>query len=130
MHVSKKRALVAVLVSAAALTTAAVGAAGAQAGVTAPTVKAKVASHQAPDPTFATTEQQAAKGVVATAASKAALATVEARVRAYVTKNGTKYTFGTYSDPKTGRVVLDTDAPASVVASLTNLSTAKSAAGV
>ncbi|MFL6101576.1 MAG: hypothetical protein ACJ71T_16640 [Actinomycetales bacterium] len=130
MHVSKKRTLVAVLVSAAALTTAAAGAAGAQAGVTAPTAKAKVASHQAPDPTFAATERLAAKGVVATDASKAALATVEARVRAYVTKNGTKYAFGTYSDPKTGRVVLDTDAPASVVASLTNLSTAKSAAGV
>lgn len=130
MHVSKKRTLVAVLVTAAALTTAAAGAAGAQAGVTAPTAKAKVASHQAPDPAFATTERLAAKGVVATTASKAALATVEARVRAYVAKNGTTYTFATYADPKTGGVVMQSDAPASVVASLTNLTSTKSAAGI
>lgn len=130
MHVSKKRTLVAVLVTAAALTTAAAGATGAQAGVTAPTAKAKVASHQAPDPAFAATERLASKGVVATAASKAALATVEARVRAYVAKNGTKYTFATYADPKTGSVVMQSDAPATVVASLTNLASTKSAAGI
>lgn len=130
MHVSRKQTLVAVFATAAALMTAAAGAAGAQAGTTAATSKAKVAMHQLPDPTFAAKERAASAKVVSTTASKSALATVEARVRAYVAKNGTKYTFGTYSDPKTGNVVLDTDAPASVVASLTNLTSAKAAAGV
>jgi len=47
-----------------------------------------------------------------------------------VAKYGTKYTFGTYSDPATGAVVMDTNAPASVVASLTNLRSSKVTAGV
>lgn len=130
MHVSKKRAIVAVLATAAALGTAAIGTAGAQAGVTAPTAKAKISSHQLPDAAFAATERAAGKGVVSTAASKAALPTVEARVRAYVARYGTTYTFATYADPKTGNVVMQSDAPANVVASLTNLARTKSAAGV
>jgi hypothetical protein len=130
MHVSKQRTLVAVLATAAALTTAAVTAGGAQANAGATSGKTKVVTHQLPDPTFAAAERAAAKGVVSTAASKAALATVEARVRAYVAKNGTTYTFATYADPKTGNVVMQSDAPASVVASLTNLASTKSAAGI
>jgi hypothetical protein len=118
MRISKKRTLVAFIATAAAVT--ALGAAGGQAQAAAPS-KAKVnATRAEPDPTFAATERAASKGVVSTVASRGALATVEARVADYVTKNGTKYTFGTYSDPATGNVVLDTDAPASLVDQLTN----------
>jgi hypothetical protein len=130
MHISKKRALIAVVATSAAVMTAAAGAGNAQAGASALASKAKVVSHQLPDPTFAAKERAASKSVVSTTASRAALATIEARIRSYVAKNGTTYTFGTYSDAKTGNVVLDTDAPAGVVTSLTNLTSTKAAAGI
>ena len=32
-------------------------------------------------------------------------------MRSYVAKHGKKYTFGTYADATTGKIVIDTDAP-------------------
>ncbi|MEJ3747936.1 hypothetical protein WEI85_32185 [Actinomycetes bacterium KLBMP 9797] len=61
--------------------------------------------------------------VTASAAATAALATVQGRIADYVAKNGTGYTFGSYLDANTGKIVVETDAPASVVASLTTVST-------
>jgi hypothetical protein len=49
---------------------------------------------------------------------KASAASVSTRVTSYVKSKGTRYTFGTYADPATGKVVLETDAPASVTTSL------------
>ena len=110
MRISKKRTLVAFIATAAAVTALGVG--GGQAQAAAPS-KAKIEATRAePDLAFAAKERAASKGVVFTVASRGALATVEARIADYVTKNGTKYTFGTYSDPATGNVVVDTDAPA------------------
>jgi hypothetical protein len=60
----------------------------------------------------------------ATDAAKDALSKIQARVRNYVAKHGGKYTFGTYVDATTGKVVIDTNAPADVVSSLTATSTA------
>lgn len=46
-------------------------------------------------------------------------ATVQARIISYVRTHGTSHTFGAYADPATGRIVIETNAPADVVASLT-----------
>lgn len=62
-----------------------------------------------------------AASLTTTDASRQALAAVQARVRAYVAKHGTKYTFGTYADPVTGRIVMDTNAPSDLVSSLTSV---------
>lgn len=53
-------------------------------------------------------------------ASQDALTTIQSRVRNYVAKHGSQYTFGTYADATTGKVVIDTNAPADVVAALTS----------
>lgn len=55
-----------------------------------------------------------------TQASEDAVAALQARVRNYVARHGGKYTFGTYLDATTGKIVMDTNAPADVVASLTS----------
>ncbi|MFY1636649.1 hypothetical protein ACN27F_25795 [Solwaraspora sp. WMMB335] len=57
--------------------------------------------------------------VAASAAATATLATIQRRIANYVATHGTKYTFGSYLDATTGKIVVDTDAPADVVASLT-----------
>jgi hypothetical protein len=54
--------------------------------------------------------------------SRQALSALQARVRGYVAKHGTAYTFGTYADAS-GKVVMETNAPARVVASLTSTKT-------
>ncbi|MEJ3743627.1 hypothetical protein WEI85_10090 [Actinomycetes bacterium KLBMP 9797] len=70
-----------------------------------------------------------ARGTVAASpAASAALATIQGRIADYVAKNGTSYTFGSYLDATTGRIVLATDAPASLVTSLTTLSGVSTAA--
>ena len=43
---------------------------------------------------------------------------IQSRIVDYVKNNGTKYTFGTYADPTTGKVVVETDAPSDVVSAL------------
>jgi hypothetical protein len=55
------------------------------------------------------------------ASTTAALASVQSNIARYVTTHGTKYSFASYVDPATGRIVLDTDAPAGVVASVKSL---------
>src|SRR5690242_15945627 len=62
------------------------------------------------------------------AASAAALSAIQTRVADYVARNGTRYSFADYVDPATGQIVLETDAPAGVVGSLTNLSGVATAA--
>ena len=68
-----------------------------------------------------------ASGQASTGASQDALATINAKVRSYVAKHAGKYTFGTYADATTGQIVIDTNAPADVVASLTSAASGKAA---
>ncbi len=119
MRISNKRA-VALIATAAAVTALGVGSGQAQAAEAAKKDKLVASSAQA-DKSLLTKERAASKSVVSTTASRAALANVQTKVRAYVAEHGTKYTFGIYADPATGDVVLDTDAPSDVVASVTNL---------
>lgn len=65
---------------------------------------------------------------VTSAATQQALSTLQARVRSYVAAHGTTYTFGTYTDATTGKIVIDTDAPSTVVASLAAVSPAATSA--
>ena len=131
MRISKKTSLVACLTAAAAV--AALGASSMQAQAASANKDKTGTSHlKAALPDSASPDHKAAASlkVVSTPASKAAVATVQARVADYVAKHGTKYTFGTYADPATGAVVMDTNAPASLVAQLTNLSANKATASV
>jgi hypothetical protein len=68
-----------------------------------------------------------AAGLATSDASQKTLSTIQSRVRGYVAKHGTKYTFGTYADATTGKIVIDTDAPSKVVASLTSVASTSSA---
>jgi hypothetical protein len=43
---------------------------------------------------------------------------IQSRILGYVKAHGTKYSFGSYADPASGKAVIETDAPASVVSSL------------
>jgi hypothetical protein len=64
------------------------------------------------------------RGVSARAVSAAgneALAALQRRIAAHVASHGTAYTFGSYLDAVTGKIVLETNAPASVVSSLVQL---------
>jgi hypothetical protein len=129
MRISKKSSFVAFVATAAAL--AALGAGGGQAQASSPGAGDKPTTTNAKaDPAFLAKERAAGKRAVTSAASQTALSTVQTRVAAWVAKNGTRYTFGTYADPATGNVVVDTDAPAGVVASLTDLKSNKSLAGI
>jgi len=64
-------------------------------------------------------ERAASRTVVSTPASRAALASLQGDIARYLAENGTKYSFGSYADPATGDIVLDTDAPADVVGAVT-----------
>ncbi len=55
-------------------------------------------------------------------AARSALATIQARIARYVATHDANYMFGNYVDPDTGRIILNTDAPADLVSSLTDLS--------
>jgi hypothetical protein len=80
-----------------------------------PTGNAGVAADQAPD-------RSARGGASASPAATRALAAIQQRIANYVEKHGTKYTFATYLDSETGRLVLDSNAPESVMAGLTSMS--------
>ena len=112
MRILQKRTFVAMIATASAVTALAVG--SGQASAAEPTIKPR-ATKAVVDTMFAAKERAASKSVVSTEASRGALATVQARLEEFVAKNGTKFTFGAYSDPATGNVVLDTDAPGDVV---------------
>jgi hypothetical protein len=62
----------------------------------------------------------AGKKAAATVSPAVAMAssTIRSRIAGFVQTNGTKYSFGTYVHPTTGKVVVETDAPSDVVASL------------
>jgi hypothetical protein len=131
MHVSKKGAA---MLAATAVAVAGLAALGgpAQAQQADPKGKEQVSRTQ-PAPHANRPDRAAAN--VNLDASKEALSTIQSRVRSYVAKHGGKYTFGTYADATTGKIVIDTNAPADVVASLTSTSakgatTRGSAAGV
>jgi hypothetical protein len=70
-----------------------------------------------------------ASGKATTDATQRALSAVQSRVRNYVAKHGTTYTFGTYADAA-GQIVMDTNAPSDVVATLTSAGSTTSATGV
>lgn len=125
MRTSTKRTIVAVFAAAVAVTALGAGAQGAASGD-----KKLESSHGVADPAFLAKERAAARGVVATKASQAALTSVQTRIARYVATHGTKYTFGSWSDPATGNVVVDTNAPGSVLSSLTSLAGNKAFAGV
>ncbi|MFN8098427.1 MAG: hypothetical protein U0Q21_09090 [Dermatophilaceae bacterium] len=124
MHHSTKRAVLTGLTTAAALTTLTLGATGASGS----THGAK----PVPKPTAVDRSilaKEAGARVSTPANARAAQATIQPRIAAYVAKHGTTYSFGSYIDAKTGEFVLQTDAPASVVARLTDLRTTRAAAG-
>jgi hypothetical protein len=64
---------------------------------------------------------EGAAGATAARANPAAdlaLKAVQGRIANHVRTKGTKHTFGTYLDPASGKVVVETDAPAEVLTSL------------
>jgi len=63
----------------------------------------------------------AAAGKASRAVSPAvsqASSTIQSRIVDFVRTHGTKHTFGSFADPATGKVVIETNAPAGVVSSL------------
>lgn len=103
---------VAALASAPAYAGADAGDAGKAAGTPG---NAPVAADQAPD--------RSARGrAAASPAAGQALTAIQRRIAKYVADHGTSHTFASYLDSDTGRIVLDTDAPASVVSGLTSMS--------
>jgi hypothetical protein len=104
--------LVAALASAAAPAGADPGDASKPAGTP---DNAAVGSDAAPD--------RSARGQAnASPAAARALQAIQQRTAKFVEKHGTKYTFASHLDSETGRIVLDTNAPASVMAGLTSMS--------
>jgi hypothetical protein len=82
---------------------------------TGPPAKAGVGADQAPD-------RNARAGADASPAATRALKVIQQRIANYVADHGRNYTFASYLDSDTGRIVLDTDAPASVTAGITSMS--------
>jgi hypothetical protein len=70
---------------------------------------------------------RSATAPAASSANTAALAAIQARIARHVAAHGDGATFGSYLDPATGQIVLETDAPAGVVAALTDLGAAPAA---
>jgi hypothetical protein len=114
---SRLRAALAFLAFALA---AALATAPAQAGAaskpTSSSAGSRVAASQAPD--------RFAGSRAASPAATEALTAIQRRIAGYVAAHGTSHTFASYLD-SSGRVVVDTDAPASVVSGLTTLSNAR-----
>lgn len=76
---------------------------------------APAGADQAPD--------RSARGrVTASPAAAKALAVIQRRIAKYVADRGTIHTFASHLDSDTGRIVLESDAPASVIAELTSMS--------
>jgi len=77
---------------------------------------AKVDQSRAPD--------RAAAAPAVSSAAASALATIQTRIARYVAAHGTRYSFASYVDATTGRIVLSTNAPGAVVSGLTDMSAA------
>jgi hypothetical protein len=121
MPKTKRTLIGAVVAATAAVTVLSVG--PAQAGTSKENVRAAAAKADqslAPD-------RAAAATVAASPGATSALATIQTRIARYVAAHGAKYTFGSYLDAATGKIVLHTDAPANLVSSLTDLSGAATA---
>jgi hypothetical protein len=99
----------------------AVAARGASPALADPGVGMERDARAAPRDDSAAPDRGADSGVVRNPAAEAALATIQARIARYVENQGTAYSFASHVDA-TGTIVLDTNAPASVVSSLTDLS--------
>ncbi|HET9827872.1 MAG TPA: hypothetical protein VFQ11_05140 [Nocardioidaceae bacterium] len=133
MRISKKKTA-ALIATAAAVSVLAAAAGPASARPSAEKAKTAPSSH--PAATALSPDHTAGPAARTSAASQLALGRVQAKVSSYVATHGTRYTFGTYADPTTGRIVMDTNAPSSVVASLTSVAgvsratSQKAAAGV
>lgn len=106
----------------AALALAALATVPAQAGAASPDASkppaspasAAAAATQAPD--------RAVRVAAASPAATKALSAIQQRIAQYVARRGANYSFGSYLDSATGRIVLSTDAPGSLVSQLTNMS--------
>jgi hypothetical protein len=72
----------------------------------------------AADPSSAP-DRKGGRVIAAPAAQDKALQTIQSQIAAYVAANGTKYTFASYWDGVNGKMVLETDAPADVLAAVT-----------
>src|SRR5262249_51965393 len=55
------------------------------------------------------------------AAASSALDLVQQQISDYVAQAGTKYSFASYVDPGSGKIILNTDAPADVISRLTEV---------
>jgi hypothetical protein len=110
----------AVLAAAAALALVGVNPAQGAPGKDGGAPAAKVDQSRAPD-------QATGARVVSSPAAEQALAAIQGRISRYVAAHGTRYSFASYVDATTGRMVLSTDAPAGVVAPLTDMSDAAAA---
>lgn len=76
---------------------------------------APLGADQAPD--------RSARGrTTASPAAAKALAVIQHRIAEYVADHGASHTFASYLDSDTGRIILETDAPASVMSGLTSMS--------
>lgn len=128
MRNTRKWAVVACLTAASAV--AAFGLSGSAQAAADEDGKPRTAVKATADPAFAAKEKAASRGVVNTAASRAALKTVSDRVVNYVARNGAKYSFSVYTDPASGAVVVESNAPSRVVDSLTAARGATSLSGV
>jgi hypothetical protein len=117
MRISRKKT--AMLIATAAAVSGLVAASGpAQAGTAGAKGKEKTTVSK-PAPASQRPDRAASNGV--TDATQKALSTIQSRVRVYVAKHkATKYTFGTYADAVTGKIVMDTNAPSDVVSSITS----------
>jgi hypothetical protein len=69
--------------------------------------------------------KEAAARKAANPALQADLAALQSRIAAHVKKHGTKNSFGSFINPATGRIVVESDAPASVISALTAPSRAR-----
>ncbi len=117
MRISSKKT--AMLIATAAVVSGLIATSGpAQAGTAGAKGKERI-SVSKPAPASQRPDRAATSAV--TDATQQALSTIQSRVRSYVAKHkATKYTFGTYADAVTGKIVIDTNAPSDVVASVTS----------
>ena len=117
MRISSKKT--AVLIATAAVVSGLIATSGpAQAGTAGAKGKERI-SVSKPAPASQRPDRAATSAV--TDATQQTLSTIQSRVRGYVAKHkATKYTFGTYANAITGKIVIDTNAPSDVVSSVTS----------
>ncbi|GAA4444634.1 hypothetical protein [Phytohabitans houttuyneae] len=116
-----KRALIGAVV-AATVAFAGLGASAAQAAPDADKGKEGTSAATARVDASLAPDRLAKPKATASPTAKAALAAIQKRIAKYVATNGTAYSFGSYFDAGTGRIVVETDAPDAVVSSLTSTS--------